>query len=500
MRWRATLPVLLAALLAAPALADDEGPSELLLAAAEEITILGTAGEVSTLPGSGYRLDVEDLEEFQYDDVHRILKQVPGVYLREEDGWGLRPNIGIRGAASDRSSKVTLLEDGILLGPAPYSAPAAYYFPVTTRMTALEVLKGPAAIRTGPNTIGGAVNLVTRPVPDVAEGTIDVAGGPGALQQAPRDPGRDPVRGHVRGARPAPGGVHLGTDGFKDLDGGGDTGFDKNEAMGKVRYEWDLGTSRATTRLKLGWSDEVSNETYLGLSDADFARTPYRRYAASQRDRMAWDRRQFQVDQEVAFANGLDLAVSAYRHLFFRSWKRLDGFRDGPRLRDVLANPDGGQSAVFFAILRGDQDSVGGDQALVQTENARDFVSQGVQSTARFGLRPGGRREHRPAGPRARHPLPRRRDQPPPHPPRLRHAGRRDGARRPGPGDPDRQRRGGLGLGLPPPRRDPVGRSRPQPRGSGWSSSKRSSRTSGPARERATTRRPSFPGSGPSTA
>jgi Fe(3+) dicitrate transport protein len=95
-------------------------------------------------------VDERRLEVFEHDDVQRVLKQsVPGVYVREEDGFGLRPNIGLRGASSDRSSKVTLMEDGVLFGPAPYSAPAAYYFPMTTRLAGLEVFKGPASIRAG---------------------------------------------------------------------------------------------------------------------------------------------------------------------------------------------------------------------------------------------------------------------------------------------------------------------------------------------------------------
>ena len=49
------------------------------------------------------------------------------------------------------------------MAPAPYSAPAAYYFS-STRLVGLEVFKGPA-IKHGPNTIGGAVNTISRSVP-----------------------------------------------------------------------------------------------------------------------------------------------------------------------------------------------------------------------------------------------------------------------------------------------------------------------------------------------
>src|ERR1051325_8648460 len=120
-----------------------------------EVVVL--ADRIRRAPGSVHVISTETLERYKYDDPHATLQLVPGVYVRTEDGFGLRPNIGIRGAISDRSSKVALMEDGVLFGPAPYSAPAAYYFPIIGRMTQVEVVKGPAAIQYGPQTVGGAI-------------------------------------------------------------------------------------------------------------------------------------------------------------------------------------------------------------------------------------------------------------------------------------------------------------------------------------------------------
>jgi Fe(3+) dicitrate transport protein len=339
------------------------------------ISIVGDAEDASRIGGSVTVVDESKLEEKEYDDIHRVLRQVPGVYAREEDGFGLRPNIGIRGASSDRSAKVTLMEDGILFGPAPYSAPAAYYFPLTTRMIGVEVFKGPASIQYGPHTVGGALNLVTRPIPNQPIVAADFSYGQ-----------RNSLKLHGWGGGRYKGfgllieGVRLESDGFKDLDGGGDTGFDRSELMLKGDYRWPQITEvDLVSEVKLGYSTEGSNETYLGISDDDFDRTPNRRYVSSERDRMVWDRCQYQLSQFVGFGPDLRFRFTAYRNDFDRIWRKLNRFEEGaPTLRDIFADPTG-VNAVYLSILRGDSDSTQPLETLLVGTNSRDFVSQGVQ-------------------------------------------------------------------------------------------------------------------------
>lgn len=315
------------------------------------------------------------LERDEYDDIHRILGHVPGVYIRGEEGYGLRPNIGLRGATTERSQKIALLEDGVLIGPAPYSAPAAYYFPMMSRMTGVEVVKGPAAIAQGPNTVGGALNVITRPVPPGREVGVDLAAGSNGYGRTHAYAGDGSMD-----AGWLVEGLHVRTDGFKELDGGGDTGFEKSNLMLRGRLNPEFGNGTHRFDLKLNVADEVSDETYLGLSDDDFARTPVRRYRASALDRMEWRHNQIQLRHHVELAPAMRLESVVYNHDFTRDWFKLNRFDTNRSLGQILANPDAGLNQNFMAVLRGDKDSEVADETLMLGSNDRSYYSRGIQS------------------------------------------------------------------------------------------------------------------------
>lgn len=134
--------------------------------------IVGSKFKAKNKAGSTYFISPKELKTFNYDDVSRILRTVPGVTIQEEDGFGLRPNIGMRGTSPNRSEKITMMEDGVLIAPAPYSAPAAYYFPTVNRMQSFEILKGGSQIQYGPYTTGGAINMVSTQIPNRFSGRV----------------------------------------------------------------------------------------------------------------------------------------------------------------------------------------------------------------------------------------------------------------------------------------------------------------------------------------
>lgn len=128
------------------------------------VDVVGERSNLRAIPGSASVLDATALERSRPFTTNEALRKIPGLTVRDEEGLGLRPNIGVRGLNPTRSTKVTLLEDGVPLAYAPYGDNASYYHPPIERFELIELLKGPAQILFGPQTIGGLINYIT-PVP-----------------------------------------------------------------------------------------------------------------------------------------------------------------------------------------------------------------------------------------------------------------------------------------------------------------------------------------------
>jgi len=338
-------------------------------------TILGSEYAAQNRTGASYFLSAADLEQFGYADINRTLRAVPGVNLYEEDGYGLRPNISLRGTSPQRSSKITLMEDGVLIAPAPYSAPAAYYFPSVLRMQAIEILKGSSQIQHGPFTTGGAINLVSTAIPDDFSAKILSSYGSFNTMQLHTSVGQCYERlGYVLEY------LNFNSNGFKNLNNKDNTGFDIYDIMGKLKFSSAKDAKLIQSlEVKYHFYDEKSNETYLGLSQADFNQNPYDRYAASQFDQMNAEQRQVMLTHVIDFSKQLRIVTNAYDNKFTRNWYKLDDVifeNDKKQLSTILDDPFSFPN--HMNTINGSISS--SDDALLLKANNRVYYSKGVQT------------------------------------------------------------------------------------------------------------------------
>jgi len=337
----------------------------------EEITIVGNKQTLQQVTGSAHVISDDDLEIFAYTDIQRILRSVPGVNLQVEDGYGLRPNIGIRGVPTERSARVVLLEDNVPIAPAPYAASSAYYFPTMGRMYSVEVLKGPSAITQGPNTIGGAVNFVSTPIPTSSEGNLLLDVGEDSTTRIHANYGNvtDSGFGYMLETH------QWKSDGFQTIDNSNtNTGLDVEDYTVKLSYA--PADSRHALELKYQYAQQDSNQTYLGLTDTDFKANPYRRYAVSALDNITTEHNQLILRHEFTVNNDLTLTTTAYNNEHKRSWyklQKLNGESWGDVIKEI--NVGGANAVAYQAILDGGNSDEG---AVRFRDNNRQYYSRGI--------------------------------------------------------------------------------------------------------------------------
>lgn len=346
----------------------------------EVMIITGGNTGIKDIPGSVYYVSPKEIQKFSYTDINRTMRGVPGINMQEEDGFGLRPNIGLRGTGVERSSKITVMEDGVLMAPAPYAAPAAYYFPTIGRMQAVEIMKGSSQIKYGPYTTGGAINLISTQIPKEFSGRINLLGGSFGGRNLHAYVGNS----HKNFAYLVET-FQYGSNGFKQIDGGGNTGFDKKDYIAKFRVNTsDSINIYQSLTFKIGQTTETSNQTYLGLTQEDFNKAPFRLYSGSQLDKMNTVQSQILLSHVVKFSKFFNIRTTAYRSDFKRNWYKLDKVKDNSgattSIGDILDNPFLYSGA--YDILKGST-SASNDAMLIKANN-RSYYSKGVQTILGF--------------------------------------------------------------------------------------------------------------------
>jgi Fe(3+) dicitrate transport protein len=282
--------------------------------------IAASPEELQRIPGSVEVLNQQTLDSARPFNFNEALRKFTGVAVRDEEGFGLRPSISIRGLDPNRSAKVLLLEDGVPLGMAPYGDSDAYYHPPIERYQGIELLKGSGQIAHGPNTLGGLLNYLTpNPPADGVHGSVTLTGG---------------NRGYFNGygSIGASFGKGAGRTGFmvdylhKRGDGARENMFFKlNDVLVKSVTQLDKDARQMLT-FKGTYYGEDSNLTYSGLIEAEYAANP--RFNPFKNDYFYGDRWGGSALYTNAINSRAVLTATVYGANFNRDWWRQSSNSD----------------------------------------------------------------------------------------------------------------------------------------------------------------------------
>jgi Fe(3+) dicitrate transport protein len=291
-------------------------------------SIVGPRAELDRIPGSLEIVGRADLETSRVFTTSEALRKVTGVHAREEEGFGLRPNIGIRGTNPTRSSRVLLLEDGIPLAYAPYGDNASYYHPPVERFESIEVLKGSGQIAYGPMTVGGVVNYLT-PLPP-ARPTGRILGSFG---------NREYVNGHATYGATAGRLGYL----FDYMRKQGDGSRENiHSALNDVNAKATITLAQGQLlTLRGNYYSEDSNITYSGLREDEYRANPRQNPFAN--DFFYVDRVGSSATHTWAAASSVVTTTNVYASGFHRDWWRQSS-NSGQRPNDAADPTCGGMA------------------------------------------------------------------------------------------------------------------------------------------------------------
>lgn len=321
-------------------------------------------GIFENIPGSVTYLDKKEINRINPVSGNEVLRRTPGLHVVDEEGAGLRVNIGIRGLDPDRSRSVLVLEDGIPVALSPYGEPEMYYSPAIDRMAGVEVVKGSGQIMYGPQTIGGVVNYITADPPAQEQGSVSLRGGQGGFFTGQMNYGNSFGKAGIQ--------VNYLR---KQADDMGMLNYRINDFSSKFRMQLN---EKCSIGVKIGVYDEVSNATYVGLTQPmfDLGGLDYERLSPD--DQLEVRRYSISATHQHQFSESFKLKTTAFAYTTTRNWRRQDfssnSFDDEGNLVPPPSN--------FTGVVWGDESIEGG--ALYMRNSTgnrnRNFEVAGIES------------------------------------------------------------------------------------------------------------------------
>lgn len=328
------------------------------------IDVIGKGEQAITKqPGAVAIIDKEELALRQPLSTQDALKTVPGVAVREEEGYGFIPNIGMRGLNPNRSQKLLVLEDGVPVAPGLFLANESYYSPRVERMESIEVLKGAASLRYGPTTIGGVINYKTK----APENGVQVTARAGS--HGYRSLGLD--AGHIDPAGTTAAGISILTaqgDGFRN------NGFKMNDVVAKGGMA--IGTNQWLSAKFSHYQNDI-NTSYVGLRPNEYRTNPTKNSAPN--DYFLTARNSFDINHELDLNSDLKLKTLLYWSQLSRDyWRRevLSRSADGTTFQPCnnTVNCMSGRNRTF-------------DMLGVDTRLLANYKGFGIRNEAEIGVR-----------------------------------------------------------------------------------------------------------------
>ena len=318
------------------------------------VDVIGGKEALLKTPSSAAIIEREELESSHVFTTSEALRKAPGLVLRDEEGFGMRPNIGVRGLNPTRSTKVLLLEDGIPVTYAPYGANESYYHPTIDRFSSIEVLKGASQIKFGPLTAGAVINYITPNAPEKFSGHMSVTTG-----------NRDYLNTKI----------NIGGNGMlfdythKEGDGARDNTHSNIEDV-NFKVTKALSDNHAIT-LRANWFTEASQVSYSGITQAEYNNFGGE-YNPFDHDRFNTTRYGVSATHDWQINTNVLLTTNAYYSYFDRDWWRQQS-------NTTASNVASGVGCATFSAARIAGIQVSGDDCEGNQGRLRTYNTYGVE-------------------------------------------------------------------------------------------------------------------------